>query len=548
MRRRYCILDCYVDEPACLGVPPFISPYPRYIFGALLDAGVDPENIDYLTIDTLRQHDFKIEGGYESVFLIGGAAVPGKYLGYKIGTLAEITKIILGNPALPFSIGGLIGRVVDTAGMKNAVALTGDIEKHAYEKARGRDADECRSYGELARWAAPGSMVVNRHPDFPHLIAEIETYRGCPRQSRCSFCCESIRDTTEFRSEDDILAEIDALIARGITRFRIGSQPDILQYGSGLSEFRNGFSKPSVARVASLFSELKKRKDSGAIALLNIDNANPGTVANYPEESSRIIESIAESITPGDTMSLGVESLDPGVIQRNNLKVNAGELLDVVRIINEIGGRRVNGVPVLLPGVNLIHGLAGETEETFRINYEGLARIAEAGCLLRRINIRKLLPFPGTAARETAKPVPARVRNRYEYFKERIRDEIDHGMLVKVYPPGTVLKGLRVEDRQFEYSFAKQIASYAIAVKLPVLLPLKSFADVIITGHRERSLAALPLPVAVNDLPLKAIESIPGVSRKAAERIVLARPLSDISDLSGLCSSIGKEFLDAIVL
>ena len=39
MGERFLILDCYVDEPACLGVPPFVSPYPRYIYGALIDAG-----------------------------------------------------------------------------------------------------------------------------------------------------------------------------------------------------------------------------------------------------------------------------------------------------------------------------------------------------------------------------------------------------------------------------------------------------------------------------------------------------------------------------
>jgi radical SAM superfamily enzyme with C-terminal helix-hairpin-helix motif len=30
------ILDGYVDEPACLGVPPYISPYIRTVAGALL--------------------------------------------------------------------------------------------------------------------------------------------------------------------------------------------------------------------------------------------------------------------------------------------------------------------------------------------------------------------------------------------------------------------------------------------------------------------------------------------------------------------------------
>jgi hypothetical protein len=35
MKRRYLILGCFIDGPACFGVPPFISPYPRYILGAL---------------------------------------------------------------------------------------------------------------------------------------------------------------------------------------------------------------------------------------------------------------------------------------------------------------------------------------------------------------------------------------------------------------------------------------------------------------------------------------------------------------------------------
>jgi len=42
MNKNYLILDFFVDEPACFGVPPFISPYPRYIYGALIQAGVYP--------------------------------------------------------------------------------------------------------------------------------------------------------------------------------------------------------------------------------------------------------------------------------------------------------------------------------------------------------------------------------------------------------------------------------------------------------------------------------------------------------------------------
>jgi radical SAM superfamily enzyme with C-terminal helix-hairpin-helix motif len=39
------IVDGYVDEPAHFGVPPYVSTYPRYVAGALVDAGVPSEAI-----------------------------------------------------------------------------------------------------------------------------------------------------------------------------------------------------------------------------------------------------------------------------------------------------------------------------------------------------------------------------------------------------------------------------------------------------------------------------------------------------------------------
>src|SRR5512136_2771194 len=49
---RVLIVDGYTDEPAALGVPPYLAPLPRYIAGAALDAGA--EAVGYVTIDELR--------------------------------------------------------------------------------------------------------------------------------------------------------------------------------------------------------------------------------------------------------------------------------------------------------------------------------------------------------------------------------------------------------------------------------------------------------------------------------------------------------------
>ena len=63
--------------------------------------------------------------------------------------------------------------------------------------------------------------------------------------------------------------------------------------------------------------------------------------------------------------AFGVESVDPIVIKNNNLKATKHDVLDAIRIINEIGSKKgKNGMPELLPGLNFVFGLAGETKKT----------------------------------------------------------------------------------------------------------------------------------------------------------------------------------------
>ena len=50
-QKMICIIDCYTDEPAGLGVPPYLGTYPRYIAGKYIEQGID---VKYLTIDDLR--------------------------------------------------------------------------------------------------------------------------------------------------------------------------------------------------------------------------------------------------------------------------------------------------------------------------------------------------------------------------------------------------------------------------------------------------------------------------------------------------------------
>ena len=51
---RVALVDGYVDEPTCLGVPPYVSIYPRYIAGAIWTKSPKTE-ILYKTIDQVRE-------------------------------------------------------------------------------------------------------------------------------------------------------------------------------------------------------------------------------------------------------------------------------------------------------------------------------------------------------------------------------------------------------------------------------------------------------------------------------------------------------------
>src|SRR5271157_372156 len=95
---RFAVIDGYIDEPTCLGVPPFISTYVRYAAGAARAGGVS--EIDYFTIDQLRGCGYKLpqEAGYNAAAIIAGNPVPGKYLGGVPMSAEEAGMIGRGNP------------------------------------------------------------------------------------------------------------------------------------------------------------------------------------------------------------------------------------------------------------------------------------------------------------------------------------------------------------------------------------------------------------------------------------------------------------------
>ena len=95
--------------------------------------------------------------------------------------------------------------------------------------------------------------------------------------------------------------------------------------------------------------------------------------------------------TSGNVLAFGLESADPEVMRANNLNATAEETLQAIRIVNEVGrARGGSGLPELLPGLNFVIGLEGESERTLPSNLDFLRQVLREGLLLRRINIRQV--------------------------------------------------------------------------------------------------------------------------------------------------------------
>lgn len=507
------ILDGYVDEPSCLGVPPYISPYPRYLAGAIKNAG---HEYAYYTIDDVRKG---IRPKGDAIVIIGGAVVPGKYLrGMPISkreakTLADAFKgiRILGGSMARFGI--IDGDGFDFIAKKDVDACIFDY------LTKGEFGNRSRTLEEWNSWAVEGADIVLDHPDFPQpLIAELDSYRGCVRYltGGCTFCIEPLYGKPVFREPEDIIQEVKRLSKLGVTNFRLGGQSCMFSYKAKGLGTQNP--RPNVREIGRLLSGI--RSASKNIKVFHTDNADPAMIADNPEDSKKIIKLLIKHCTSGNVLAFGMESADPKVIEESNLNATADQVFEAIKLVNEFGNvRGENGMPKLLPGINIISGLPGESKKTYQLNHRFLKRLLDSNLLVRRINIRQM------SLVRLKKPVKKYYRE-FRRFKELVRKTIDHEMLKKVVPKGTILKDVYLELREGRTTFGRQIGSYPLLVGLPYGTELARFVDVFVTSHGYRSITGFEFPLHINRASVDAISALPSVGRKRALRIVRARPFS----------------------
>ncbi|WP_457556558.1 radical SAM protein [Candidatus Harpocratesius sp.] len=141
---RILLIDGYIDEPGCLGVPPFLAPLPRYIAGAIQlaeEIGNIQSEFLYRTIDQFRSHKIELlQSQIDIVIFLSGVSVPGKYLGgtpisfrelRDFSTLFQNSFSILCGPATKYGIGeggGQVSRQTENLRLNFNLILYDDAE------------------------------------------------------------------------------------------------------------------------------------------------------------------------------------------------------------------------------------------------------------------------------------------------------------------------------------------------------------------------------------------------------------------------------------
>ncbi|MFP4186460.1 MAG: radical SAM protein [Thermoplasmata archaeon] len=502
------VVDGYVDEPSLLGVPPYLSPEPRMLVGVARELDLSWE---YITADEYRENGIPLG---DIVLVHGGVTVPGKYLGGTPLTVEEAEKIAR-QPGETF-LGGPLARYEDVEGYDHYA--TKDLAAYFYDSLFGKGEDRWAEPEEMEDWLKFGHKVVERHPLYPDpLLVEMTTYRGCPRYftGGCSFCSESTYGKPEFREQEDIIEEFELLYEKGIKYFRLGGQSCTVSYkAEGVGEKEVPIPQPK--EIDKLFRGIRERCPE--IEVLHVDNANPAVIAEYPEKSRDVMKTLVEYTTAGNVLALGMESADDDVIQKNNLNSTPDQVEEAVRIINEIGRERgENGMPKLLPGLNFLGGLKGETRDTYDKNYRFLQELLEENLLLRRINIRQVLSHTGD-------DFQLRYKNEFKQFKKKVRENIDNAMLKKMLPPGTVLRDVFMEKADGNVTFGRQIGTYPLLVGVEYDLDLHHYYDIVITDHGYRSVTGVHHPFYVSEASFGQLKKIPGIGKKRAATIFRKRP------------------------
>ena len=166
------------------------------------------------------------------------------------------------------------------------------------------------------------------------------------------------------------------------------------------------------------------------------------------------------------------------------------------------------------------------------------------------MNIRQIIPIPGTPAYDIGKKIIKKHKTEFKIFKKIVKENIEKPILKKMLPLGNIIYDVYTELHIGNITFGRQMGSYPLLIGIPGKHPLYQKINVKLIDYGFRSITALPFPLDINNSDSTTIRAIPSIGRKRANRILLKRPFISEKDFINALddSKIAKEVLEYLSL
>ncbi len=464
------ILDCYTDEPSGYGARPYLGTHQIHLSQAL---SYKNEAFSYLTIDDLRfangekeaentnirilnktknaPYALDIIKNAETIYIIMGCFVEYKYFSCEPPSIEEVYTFLNNTKAkkILFYVLGIennvcsayqsshLAKIIDTVCIGNTYrfvlenSTTGNFLLPNYE---------------LLDKISSQPVHIIEQLNYP-ILAEIETGTGCNTPT-CSYCIEAKRHIRpSYREPISIVKQITALYKSGVRHFRLGRQPNFFHYQYN-----------SIEKLRKLLYGI--REIGTDIQTLHIDNVNMNSVVE--PHGREFVKLVVENCTDGNVAPFGIESFDDSVRKATHIYGSADKIINAIEIINEYGAEiGPKGFPKFLPGINLMHGLPGQTEKTHEINMEFLNRIYQNQLQTHRLFYRYMTPAEGV--------ISSQIKEDIEYYS-RCKNDIMTNFVIpmqkRVYPIGRQLKSFREVVFENGASYLRALGTCSIKVMI----------------------------------------------------------------------------------
>lgn len=196
-----------------------------------------------------------------------------------------------------------------------------------------RDDVSSETFGESREKVSAGRVITT-----PRHYAYIKIAEGCDRH--CAYCAiPLITGRHVSRPIDDILREVEALVAEGVKEFQIIEQ-ELTYYGVDL------YGKPQIAELVSRMADIK------GVKWIRLHYAYPN---QFPLE---LLDVIAAKPNVCKYLDIALQHISDNMLDRMRRHVTKQETLDLIKTIRE----RVPGITLR---TTLLVGFPGETDDDF---------------------------------------------------------------------------------------------------------------------------------------------------------------------------------------